>query len=261
MERFEFKKSLGQNFIKDENIVNKIVSSASIDKDTLVIEIGPGAGWLSKKIIPLSKNTILYEIDTRLKSVLDKELSFCNNYELIFTDVLKADICNDIRKYDFKKLYVVANIPYYITSPILKKIMYEIYPDKIIIMVQDEVASRLAAMPGTRDYGLMTVLFNSRYNIKKLFKVGKNSFVPVPKVDSAVVEMVKDSKYEIKNENFFDKFISDIFQYKRKTIRNNLKGYDLDKISLILDKYGYSLSDRAENIPVNVFVEIANSLS
>ena len=249
MERFEFKKSLGQNFIKDENIVNKIVSSASIDKDTLVIEIGPGAGWLSKKIIPLSKNTILYEIDTRLRDILNREL------------VLKEDISSDISKYNFKKLYVVANIPYYITSPILKKLMFEVYPDKIIIMVQDEVASRLAAMPGSRDYGLMTVLFNSRYNIKKLFKVGKNSFVPIPKVDSAVVEMVKENKYEIKDDDVFDKLISDAFQYKRKTIKNNLKGYDLNKLSLILDKYGYSLSDRAESIPVNIFIEMANVLS
>lgn len=261
MERFEFKKSLGQNFIKDENVVNKIVSSASIDKDTLVIEIGPGAGWLSKKIIPLSKNTILYEIDTRLRDILNKELTLYDNYELIFNDVLKEDISSDISKYNFKKLYVVANIPYYITSPILKKLMFEVYPDKIIIMVQDEVASRLAAMPGSRDYGLMTVLFNSRYNIKKLFKVGKNSFVPIPKVDSAVVEMVKENKYEIKDDDVFDKLISDAFQYKRKTIKNNLKGYDLNKLSLILDKYGYSLSDRAESIPVNVFIEMANVLS
>ena len=188
----------------------------------------------------------------------------CGDYDIPNLK-LSAQPETSIGKYGrMRKSYLKKHrpiIPYCITSPILKKLMFEVYPDKIIIMIQDEVASRLAAMPGSRDYGLMTVLFNSRYNIKKLFKVGKNSFVPIPKVDSAVVEMVKENKYEIKDDDVFDKLISDAFQYKRKTIKNNLKGYDLNKLSLILDKYGYSLSDRAESIPINVFIEMANVLS
>lgn len=158
MDKFEYKKSFGQNFMRDENIINKIVDSAGIDKDTLIIEIGPGAGSLSKKIIPLSGYSILYEIDTRLESVLDKELSSNDNYKILFNDFLKQDISLDIKEYNYKKVYVVANLPYYITTPIITKLMDEIYPDKIIIMIQEEVADRLSAKHGNREYGMISVI-------------------------------------------------------------------------------------------------------
>lgn len=261
MINFEFKKSFGQNFLHDENIIDKIVMYAEIDKDTLVIEIGPGAGALSKKTIPLSGYSILYEIDTRLKEILDDVLKGNDNYEIIFNDVLKQNIKEDISKFNYKKLYVVANLPYYITTPIITKVIDEISPDKIVIMIQEEVADRLSALVGTRDYGMITVLLGSRYDIKKLFRVGRNCFKPAPNVDSAVISLDKHNKYEIKDMLLFDKFIKDAFKYKRKNLRNNLKGYDLDKIEEILNKNDYSLSDRAEMIPVSLFVDIVNELS
>ena len=260
MINFDFKKSLGQNFLHDENIIDKIVKYSEIDKDTLVIEIGPGAGALSKKTIPLSGYTILYEIDTRLKDILDGVLNQYDNYEIIFNDVLKQDIAKDISRFNYKKVYVVANLPYYITTPIITKVIDEISPDKIVIMIQDEVADRLSASVGSRDYGMITVALGAFYDIKKLFRVGRNCFKPAPNVDSAVISLDKHNKYEIKDKVVFDKLIKDAFKFKRKNLRNNLKGYDLELIGKILDENGFSLGDRAELIPVSLFVDIANKL-
>ena len=218
MDKFEFKKSLGQNFMKDENVIDKIVDSAKLDKDTLMIEIGPGAGSLSKKTVPLAGFSILYEIDTRLKDILENNLSEYDNKKIIFGDFLAQNVVSDIALYNYKKVYVVANLPYYITTPIITKLMKEILPDKIIILIQDEVANRLSAKVGTKDYGMISVLLGSRYDIKKLFKVSRNCFVPVPNVDSAVISLEKHSKYDIKNINKFEKLIKDSFKYKRKNI-------------------------------------------
>ncbi len=260
MEKFNFKKSLGQNFLQDDNIINKIVDNANIDKNTLVIEIGPGAGSLSKKIVPLANYAILYEIDLRLKCVLEKELANYNNYEIIFNDFLSEDISDIVKKYNCKKKYVVANLPYYITTPIIVKLMKEMEPDKIVIMIQEEVADRLAAREGTREYGMISAYLGSKYDIKKLFKVSKNCFVPVPNVDSAVISLVKHDKYQIKDMNKYEKLLKDAFQFKRKNLKNNLKKYDLNKIETKLIENGYNLSNRAEDIPVSVFVDIANNL-
>lgn len=260
MDKFEFKKSLGQNFMKDENVIDKIVDSAKLDKDTLMIEIGPGAGSLSKKTVPLAGFSILYEIDTRLKDILENNLSEYDNKKIIFGDFLAQNVVSDIALYNYKKVYVVANLPYYITTPIITKLMKEILPDKIIILIQEEVANRLSAKVGTKDYGMISVLLGSRYDIKKLFKVSRNCFVPVPNVDSAVISLEKHSKYDIKNINKFEKLIKDSFKYKRKNLRNNLKEYDLNLIESILNKNNYSLSNRAEDISVEVYVEIANYL-
>ena len=257
---FELKKSFGQSFLHDENIIDKIVKYAEIDKDTLVIEIGPGAGALSKKTIPLSGYSILYEIDTRLKDILDDALNKYDNYEIIFNDVLKQDIYNDISRFKYKKVYVVANLPYYITTPIITKLIDEIAPDRIVIMIQEEVADRLSANVGSRDYGMITVMLGANYNIKKLFKVGRNCFKPAPNVDSAVISLDKHEKYEITDKIIFDRLIKDAFKFKRKNLRNNLKGYDLELISKILDENGFSLNDRAELVPVSLFVDIANKL-
>lgn len=261
MVSFDFKKSLGQNFLYDENIIDKIVNSAMIDKDTLVIEIGPGAGALSKKTIPLSGYAILYEIDTRLKDILDKKLSCNDNYKIIFNDVLNQNISDDIKELNYNKIYVVANLPYYITTPIMTKVIEEIEPDKIVVMIQDEVADRLSAKPGNRDYGMISVYLSSRYNVKKLFKVSRNCFKPIPNVDSAVISLERHNNFDIKDKNLFDKFIKDAFQYKRKNLRNNLHMYDTEKIDMVLRSYNYGLNDRAEVIPVDVYVDIVNRLS
>lgn len=260
MDNFEFKKSLGQNFLKDDNIINKIVSYSDIDNDTLVIEIGPGAGSLSKKIIPLAGYAILYEIDARLKAILDDKLKQFDNYEIIFGDFLEQDICDIRSKYNYKKVFVVANLPYYITTPIITKLMNEIYPDKIVIMIQEEVADRLSARSGSREYGMISVLLGSRYDIKKLFKVSRKCFIPEPNVDSAVISLNKNDKLGNINHDKFEDLIKQAFQFKRKNLRNNLKKYDLNKISEILANYNYSLSNRAEDIPTDVFIEITKEI-
>lgn len=260
MKNFEFKKSLGQNFISDENIVNKIVDRAMIDKDTLVIEIGPGAGSLSKKIVPLAGYAILYEIDKRLKEILERELAMYDNYKIIFNDFLLQDVKKDIEGYKYGKIYVVANLPYYITSPIIIKLLKEIYPDRIVIMVQEEVALRLSAKEGSRDYGMISCLLGSKYNITKLFRVNRGSFQPVPNVDSAVIMLDKHNDYVINDIDKYERLLKDAFQFKRKNLKNNLYNYDLVKIGEILNKYNLSLTNRAEEIPIKVFVEIVNNI-
>ncbi len=260
---FNFKKSFGQNFIVDENIINSIISKANIDKDTLVIEIGPGAGSLTCALCEEAKNVLCYEIDTRLKEILDKQLEKYNNVGIIYQDFLKVDIKKDIEKYDYKKLYVVANLPYYITTPIIVKIIEnEIDIDKIIIMVQKEVGDRFKAKPGTKDYNSLSIYINYYFNVKKLIDVSRNVFIPKPRVDSIVVEFTKkDDKLFLKNKNVFFKLIRDSFKQKRKTLRNNLKGYNLEEIELILKKYNFDLSVRAEQLSMEIFAEIANKLS
>ena len=260
MKDFEFKKSLGQNFLNDDNIIQKIVNASCIDKDTLVIEVGPGAGSLSKAIIPLSGYSLLYEIDTRLKEQLNNLLKDFNNYKIIFDDNLNQDLSVIRKEYSYKKIYVVANVPYYITTAIITKMLNELYPDKMILMVQEEVADRLSAKNGTRDYGMISVLLNSRYNIRKLFRVSKNCFVPRPNVDSAVISLVKDNKMDDIDNKKFELLIKDAFQFKRKNLCNNLKKYDLLIIENILKKYGYTLESRAEEIPVEVFIEITKNI-
>lgn len=260
MKNFEFKKSLGQNFISDENIVNKIIDRAMIDKDTLVIEIGPGAGSLSKKIVPLAGYAILYEIDKRLKEILERELAMYDNYKIIFNDFLLQNVKKDIEGYKYGKIYVVANLPYYITSPIIIKLLKEIYPDRIVIMVQEEVALRLSAKEGSREYGMISCLLGSKYNITKLFKVNRGSFQPVPNVDSAVIMLDKHNDYVINDIDKYERLLKDAFQFKRKNLKNNLYNYDLVKIGEILNKYNLSLTNRAEEIPIKVFVEIVNNI-
>ena len=256
---FYFKKSLGQNFLQDKNIIHKIVESSNIDKNTLVIEIGPGDGALSREIVPLSEKVILYEIDNRLENRLRSILGEYDNYSLIVGDFLKADLRN-IGEYS--KLYVVANLPYYITTPIIMKFINEgIFPNRFIIMIQKEVAMRLSAKVGTRDYGALTVLLNYYYNIHKLFDVGRNCFNPVPNVDSAVVAMdLKENFLYVKDINLFKRLVLDSFRMKRKNLKNNLKEYDLDIISDVLNKYNLDLSVRAEQLSLDIFVDIANYL-
>ena len=262
LNNFEFKNSFGQNFIRDDNIIKNIIKYADIDKETLVIEIGPGGGSLSKDIVPISKYSILYEIDERLKDNLNKLLNNYSNYEIIFNDFLKENVKDKISKYDYKKLYLVANLPYYITTPIITKLIDDdILPDKIVVMVQKEVASRFAAKVGSKEYGSLTVFLNYFYDIKKLFDVSRNCFIPKPNVDSAVIEMkLRDNRKHINDMELFKKIVRDSFQFKRKNIRNNLKKYDLNVIEKVLKRHNLDLSCRAENLDLDIFIEIVNSL-
>ncbi len=259
---FKFKKKYGQNFIIDENIINKIVENSNIDKNTLVIEIGPGAGSLTKKLAQNAKQVLCYEIDETLKIVLNDLVMEFNNIDIFYQDFLKSNILADLKQYQYEKLYIVANLPYYITTPIIMKVIEDNIPvDKIVVMVQKEVGDRFKATPGTKDYNSLSIFLNYYFDISKLMDVSRNVFLPKPNVDSIVVEFKKNKKnYNIKNEKLFFQLIHDSFQQKRKTIKNNLNKYDLKIVENVLKKYNYDLNSRAEQIPIYVFADISNEI-
>ena len=258
MEKHKFKKRFGQNFLNDKNILEKISNSAHINKEDLIIEIGPGSGNLTKNLQKYNCNIICYEIDESLKERLD--LIKNNKTTIIYKDFLESDIEEDIKKITYKDLYIIANIPYYITTPIIEKIAFSsINPKQLILMMQKEVGERLTAKPNTKEYGYITVLLNYFYDISQLFTVNRKSFYPVPNVDSVVVKFTPKHNQKI-DFNKFNNFIKDAFQFKRKNLKNNLKKYNLPKIEEILNSYGYSLNNRAENIPLEVFIDIVNNL-
>lgn len=257
---FNFKKKYGQNFIVDKNIIHSIIKKSEIDDETLVIEIGPGAGSLTSELGKYAKNVIAYEIDETLKPILEKNIT--SNTEVIFEDFLKRDIAEDIKKYNYKKLYVIANLPYYITTPIIIKLIdTKIDFDKIVVMVQKEVGDRFKAKPKTKEYNSLSVFLSYYFNINKILDVSRNVFMPKPNVDSIVVCFTKKvDKLKVNNEELFFKLIKDSFKQKRKNLRNNLKGYDLENISKTLSKYKLDLTVRAEALPLEIFVDIANNL-
>lgn len=263
MENFKFKKSYGQNFLQDHNIIENIVRKTCVLPNSLVIEVGPGSGALTMELAKVAKYVLSYEIDTRLEETLDDNLKDFHNVEIIFDDFLNRDICEDIKKYNYENIYFVANIPYYITTPIiLKLINSKISFKTITVMIQKEVADRFGAKVKTRDYGSITVFLNYYYDINKLFLVSRNAFVPRPNVDSVVISLrKKEIRKTVLNEELFFKLIRDSFRFKRKNIKNNLKNYDLEKISNVLAKYGKDLNSRAEELELDVFVSIANELS
>ena len=258
---FYLKKKFGQNFIIDENLIDSIVNKAQIDKDTLVLEIGPGAGSLTYKMAKLAGQVLCYEVDTTLKPVLEENLKEFDNVDIIFEDFLKADVLNNLKKYNFNKIYVVANLPYYITTPILIKIIEDkLNVDKIVVMVQKEVGDRFRAVPGSRDYSSLSVYLNYYYDVKKILDVSRNVFIPKPNVDSIVVEFNKKEQICLKNPELFFKLVRDSFTQKRKNLRNNLKNYDLNQIEEILKKHNFDLSVRAEQLSIDIFVDISNNL-
>lgn len=260
-ENFNFKKKFGQNFIVDKNVILNIVNKSNIDKDTLVIEIGPGAGSLTFELDKVAGKVIAYEIDESLKPILDK--LDLKNTDIIYGDFLKRDVSNDLKKYNYSKVYVVANLPYYITTPIIVKLIEDnLNIDKIVVMVQKEVGNRFKANPGSKDYNSLSIFLNYHYIVEKLLDVSKNVFIPKPNVDSIVVAFnKKDNKLKLNDEKHFYKLIRDAFKQKRKTLKNNLKGYDLEKIEMVLNMYDKDLSVRAENLSLEIFVEISNKLT
>lgn len=258
---FKFKKKFGQNFIVDKNIIHSIINKADIDKDTLVIEIGPGAGALTSELGKVAGSVLAYEIDTSLKNILNKNIE--DNTTVIYDDFLKRNVADDLVNYNFKKIYVVANLPYYITTPIIIKLIEDkLNIDKIVVMVQKEVGDRFKAAPNSKDYNSLSVFLNYYFAVEKLLNVSKNVFMPKPNVDSIVVAFTKREKRPfLKDENIFFKLIRDAFRQKRKTLKNNLSNYNLKKVDEVLNKYGFSLSVRAEALPIEVFVDISNNLA
>ena len=257
---FYFKKNYGQNFIIDRNVIDKIVESSQIDEDTLVIEVGPGAGSLTVGLSKKAKQVICYEIDKTLEPVLSENLKDCQNVKIIYQDFLKSQPNEILNNYEYSKLYLIGNLPYYITTPIIMKVIEDkLNVDKVVIMVQKEVGDRFKAQPGSRDYGSLTVFLNYYFQIHKLLDVSRNVFLPKPNVDSIGVEFVKkENQINIVQPDFFFQFVRDCFQQKRKNLRNNLKSYDLKLLEEILKECGYCLQDRAEKISLESFVKIAN---
>ena len=264
MEKYDvkFKKKFGQNFLKDINIVKRIVDVSGIDSNSLVIEVGPGGGVMTRELASRAKNVLAYEIDNDLEDELFKRLEGFDNVDVLFQDFLTSDLVNDVANYEYDKLYFVSNVPYYITTPILLKIIESgLDFNKIVIMVQKEVGDRFTTLPGNREYGSITVLLNYFYDVKKEFFVSRKQFVPEPNVDSLIVSFSeKKDKLKLNDFKFFERILRDSFQFKRKTLKNNLKNYDLKKVEEVLKEYDYDLTVRAENLSVEIFVKISNAL-
>jgi 16S rRNA (adenine1518-N6/adenine1519-N6)-dimethyltransferase len=258
MKQLTAKKSLGQNFLKDENVLKNIANSIDTLEDDLIIEIGPGMGALTKKLKQKNSYLIAYEIDERTKDyLLPLEDS---KTKIIYKDFLKTNIYDDIKDIKYNNIYVMANIPYYITTPIINHILDEnINIKAMTLLVQKEVADRLSAKPKSKDYGAITVYLNNYFDINKLFNVKNTCFTPIPKVDSAVVKFTKKEKIFEDNKKFY-KFINECFSQKRKTLKNNLKKYDWNIIKEILIDNNINENCRAEELDLNTFIEIFNKL-
>ena len=255
---FEYKKSLGQNFLKDNNIINKIVDSINTNKDDLIIEIGPGDGSLTKELVKKDSDVLCFEIDERLKKSLESIDS--KHLNIIFDDFLRVNL-KDYISDKYKRLFFVGNLPYYITTAIINKIVLESNPYEIIIMIQKEVAERFMAKPKTREYNSLSIFLQYNFDIEKVCDVSKNCFEPKPKVDSMVIKLKKkEEKIFVKNEELFYKLIKDSFKQKRKNLRNNLGNYDLDTIEKELSKTNKSLKSRAEELTIEEFANISNKI-
>lgn len=259
---FKFKKKFGQNFLQDNNILNNIANSVDVTSEDMVIEIGPGGGALTNKLIEKTKNLLCFEIDTSLTDELKKFENL--GAKIIYKDFLTQDVNSIIKDYKYKSLYMIANLPYYITTPIISKIIDDNIPvDSCVFMVQKEVAERLKAHPNTKQYNSLTIFIDYYFEVKKLFDVSRNAFYPKPNVDSSVILLKKrtNKKVNVKDENVFFKLIRDSFKFKRKTLKNNLVNYNFDAIENVLKKHNLDLTVRAEALSIEIFCEIANALS
>lgn len=253
------KKSLGQNFLIDKNIISKIVTEFSSCNNDLIIEIGPGQGALTKEIKKYNVKLICYEVDYDLKEVLNKLED--ENTKIIWQDFLKSDISNDINDIKYNKLFIVGNLPYYIITPIIEHIMdSNINFEKFVIMVQKEVADRFLAKPHTKEYGYITVILNYFFRIKKIIDVSKYSFNPIPKVESTVLCLYLKKNKEKLDFYKYREFIKVCFNQKRKTLKNNLKMYDWDKIKRILIEHNLNENVRAEELSGDIFIELFKEL-
>ena len=265
MTEFRFKKEYGQNFLQNKAIIDKIARVANVESNSLVIEVGPGSGNLTIALASLYKdsNILAYEVDNSLEDVLASRLKDYDNVKILFNDFLKADIVSDVGMYSYDNLYFVSNVPYYITTPILFKLIEsDLGFERIVMMVQKEVGDRFCSKVSSKDYGALTVILNYFFDVRKEFLVDRNQFYPRPNVDSVVVSFSRKEKLErIDDKDFFMKLVHDSFQFRRKTLRNNLKKYNLELVETVLNKYGYDLNVRAEALDYKIFVDISNTLS
>ena len=264
---FTFKKSLGQNFLINPDVC-PAMADAACDKDTGVIEIGPGIGVLTAELSKRAKRVIAIELDERLKKILPVTLADCDNVEIIYGDVLKTDLKALIAEKfsDCSSVAVCANLPYYITSPIVMSLLESKLPiDSITVMVQKEAAERLCANVGTREAGAVSAAVSYYAEPEILFSVGKDSFMPPPKVDSAVIQLHirENPPVKVLDEAKFFRLIRASFAQRRKTLVNtvsNTAGIDKESIKKALAQLGLSETVRGERLTLDELAELSNLL-
>lgn len=264
---FSFKKSLGQNFLINADICPQMAEFAC-NKNMGVLEIGPGIGVLTKELSLAAKRVVAIELDERLKAILPETLAECDNVEVIFGDAMKLDLREIIKQKfsDCEGVCVCANLPYYITSPIIMMLLESKLPiENITVMVQKEAAERLCANVGTRESGAVTVAVDYYANAKILFDVDRYSFMPPPNVDSAVIqlEIRKEPKVFVKNEREFFALVKSCFAQRRKTLVNtvsNTSNYSKDALRKALNEIGLSETVRAEQLSIEELAQLSNIL-
>ena len=265
-----FSKGLGQNFLVNPTVCPRMAEAV---KDGAtgkigVLEIGAGVGVLTKELLERADKVVCIELDTRLFPVLNDTLSGYDNLTLINEDILKADLDSIIKEhFEGMEIFVCANLPYYITSPVIMRLLEEKLPfNKIIVMVQKEAADRLCAKVGTRESGAVTVAVYYYAQARKLFDVSRGSVMPSPKVDSCVIELdlTKKGDYKVTDEALFFKMVKSAFAQRRKTILNSLSsgmGIEKEKITLAVENAGLSLTARAEALTMDELVTLSNKIS
>lgn len=263
-----FRKEFGQNFLTNRIIPEDIAENCADSSDRLVIEIGPGVGCLTQELAIRYSRVVAIEIDKGLIPVLDKTLANFDNVTVINEDVMKIDLAALVDKYaEGRPVSVCANLPYYITTPILMRLLESgVKFSTITVMVQNEVAARLAAKPGSADYGAITAVLGYYGSVRKLFKVSAGCFVPAPKVDSAVVriDLYDKCPYDIKDERLFRNSIKAAFEMRRKTLENalgaGLGGFSKDEVASAISECGFDTKIRGERLSCEDFARLSNAL-
>lgn len=267
--KFRFSKSLGQNFLIDGNIIEKIYDGAGINQEDGIIEVGPGIGTLTQGLCERAGKVVAIELDNNLLPILDYTLGDYENFQVVHGDVLKIDLHSLIEEKfaDVKELKVVANLPYYITTPIIMKLLEErLKIDKIVVMVQKEVALRMKASPGNKDYGALSIAVQYYSNAEIIVNVPKNVFVPKPNVDSAVImlDVYKEPRVKVMDEKLFFNVVKAAFGKRRKTLLNTLStgGLELEKqeVLSVLEKCNIDPQLRGEVLSIEEFANISNAI-
>ena len=262
--KFNYKKSLGQNFIYDIKFLNSLLDDFNLSSDSVVVEIGAGLGTLTSCLASRYKRVLSFEVDKTLIEPLTTLSKNFNNLEFIFKDILKENVLDIETKLNNCEYYVIANLPYYITSPIIFKFLHESTQlKKMFVMVQREVGERFSASPHTKEYGASTVILNSFADCKIVREVKRQVFTPMPKVDSCILEItIKKDKFNILNRDDFISFIQNSFKMKRKTLYNNLMsaGFTKKVVMTGLSTLGLDLKVRPEELEAKDFVNLYNEL-
>ena len=254
---FRFNKKYGQNFITDGNLLESIVADSGVTKDDLVLEIGAGAGTLTEKIAEKAGKVISYEIDENLRPVLAETLAGAENVDVRFADFMKEKV-SDLKK-EFENCVVIANLPYYITTPVIMRLLENGLGKSITVMVQKEVADRLISPPSNKDYGSITVKVNLLGYAKITRTVSRYMFYPVPNVDSAIVKIERQEKYRGKDPDLTDEIVKRAFLMRRKTLVNNLTDYgSKEELAAYLQEAGIGANVRGETLSAEDFVRLSD---